>query len=72
MPLLAAMCAAWRFQTGVRRFRPAGRSDTPRLISAKVIAEMNRSSSACADIQAASEGDGTGLTASLMMFVSSR
>jgi hypothetical protein len=33
---------------------------------------MNRSSSACADIQAASAGDGAGFTALLMMIVSSR
>ena len=54
------------------RFRPAGFSSTPRRISARVRAAMNRSVSACSFHQARSVWDGAGLTASLSMFVSSR
>ena len=55
-----------------RRFRPAGRSSTPRLTSAMVSEEMNKSSSVCAAIHPTSAGEGTGFTMLLMMLVSSR
>jgi len=54
------------------RFFPAGFSSTPRRISATVIEEMNKSSSACAAIHPTRAAEGTGLVMLLMIFVSRR
>src|SRR5580658_10243300 len=57
--------------SSARRF-PAGHSSTPNQTSATTREAMNRSSSACSDIQAISDSDGAGLVMLLMMLVSSR
>jgi hypothetical protein len=52
------------------RFFPAGSSRIPRRISATVIEEINRSSSACSAIHATQFSDGAGLVTLLMTLVS--
>src|SRR6202011_2748781 len=53
-------------------FRPSGVARIPRLISASVNVAMKRSEIGCCSSQSSKAGEGSGLVASLMTFVSRR